>query len=268
MWPSASASRRRNIPCSSQMERSSSYMRRSSARRTVSARRSPSAVDATCSDGGPVRTNRSQPGGPIRLAGMAVATPARCMVSPGVRGNRQPYGVPTHSSVPSAKIWCFQIGMVALSRSIRAREASYAWPRWAAEAATRTAASPIAQAGRCGARRRGRSPRTPRPHPRRPRASSPARSGGRCSRGGRRPSPPSWSRTAPTNRLTPPAAGSSTAAEDLERVERRSRAGPAGVRRGGCRDGRVELTRRAYDERRRAVHRPGDRWATAGNLGA
>ena len=54
-------------------------------------------------------------------------------------------GVPTHSSRPSAKIWCFQIGMVALRRSIRAREASYAWPRWAADAATTTATSPMSQ---------------------------------------------------------------------------------------------------------------------------
>ena len=43
---------------------------------------------------------------------------------PGRPGKPTPYGVPTHSSDPSAKIWCFQIGAVALRRSIRAREAS------------------------------------------------------------------------------------------------------------------------------------------------
>ena len=40
-------------------------------------------------------------------------------------------GVPTHSSVPSANCWCFQIGTSALSVSISARDAANASPRWA-----------------------------------------------------------------------------------------------------------------------------------------
>src|SRR5262245_60088033 len=46
------------------------------------------------------------------------------------------YGVPTHSSVPSLNRWCFQIGTVALSSSIRSRQASIASPRCAAQTPT------------------------------------------------------------------------------------------------------------------------------------
>ncbi len=43
---------------------------------------------------------------------------------PGRPGSLRPYGVPTHSSRPSANTWCFHTGTFAFSRSIRAREAS------------------------------------------------------------------------------------------------------------------------------------------------
>ena len=53
-------------------------------------------------------------------------------------------GVPTHSSVPSTNRWCFQIGTVSLSSSMRARLASKASARCTAAAATTTATSPMA----------------------------------------------------------------------------------------------------------------------------
>jgi hypothetical protein len=60
--------------------------------------------------------------------------------------------------VPSSKRWCFQIGTSALRVSIRAREASNAWPRWAAVVATTTVdvvlrgdpLAHLAQLGQCG----------------------------------------------------------------------------------------------------------------------
>ena len=65
---------------------------------------------------------------------------------PGASGpGETPTGEPTHSSVPSPKRWCFQIGTSALSVSISAREASKASPRCAAVVAMTTAMSPIAR---------------------------------------------------------------------------------------------------------------------------
>ena len=55
------------------------------------------------------------------------------------------YGVPTHSSVPSANPWCFQIGVCRLSSSISCRAASNASSRCGAETATTTAMSPIVE---------------------------------------------------------------------------------------------------------------------------
>ena len=52
-------------------------------------------------------------------------------------------GDPTHSSVPSANRWCFQIGTSSLRVSMSARDASKDVPRWAEAVATTTAASPI-----------------------------------------------------------------------------------------------------------------------------
>src|SRR5690606_22893535 len=53
-----------------------------------------------------------------------------------------PHGRPTHSSVPSAKFWYFQIGTLLLRSSIKARAAAKASARWAAAAARTTARSP------------------------------------------------------------------------------------------------------------------------------
>ena len=55
------------------------------------------------------------------------------------------HGSPTHSSVPSANCWCFQMGTVPLSVSIRSRHASNASPRCGAETAATTARSPISR---------------------------------------------------------------------------------------------------------------------------
>jgi hypothetical protein len=51
--------------------------------------------------------------------------PDKFLETLGIRQHRSPshpaYGVPTHSSDPSANTWCFQIGTRAFSRSISAR---------------------------------------------------------------------------------------------------------------------------------------------------
>ena len=83
-------------------------------------------------------------------------------------------GVPTHSSVPSPKRWCFQIGTSALSVSIRAREAANASPRWAAVVRDDHRDVADREACRPGAPRRRRGRRTPRRPARRPRRIRPA----------------------------------------------------------------------------------------------
>ena len=58
---------------------------------------------------------------------------------------RVDHGVPTHSSLPSSKTWCFQIGTIVFTVSTSSRHTSNAVPRWAALTATTTARSPISR---------------------------------------------------------------------------------------------------------------------------
>src|SRR6516162_3699468 len=95
---------------------------------------------------------------PARLRGAFGAPPSLVAFAPRSRRHRAPlahgagpadtvpvwlgHGVPTHSLVPSAKRWCFQIGTDALSSSISARHASNASARCEQDTATTTARSP------------------------------------------------------------------------------------------------------------------------------
>src|SRR5690242_3967250 len=85
--------------------------------------------------------------GPMMRHGPAAATPD-------TPHSVKVQGALTHSSSPSANTWCFHTGTRCLRRSMSAREASYAWPRCLADAATSTARSPISRCPvRCTAAR-------------------------------------------------------------------------------------------------------------------
>ena len=138
---------------------------------------------------GPARSPRAWPARSRRPAAPATTgSPCRQRVMP--RNGRAGHGVPTHSSCRRLNTWCFQIGTSALSWSIRAREASNASSRCAADdgdddrrVADGERSDPVHRG-----QRRGR--RTRRRRRRRPPAAGRARSGARStparSRRGRR----------------------------------------------------------------------------------
>ena len=84
-------------------------------------------------DAGSARSHWEGRPDPARKADPASALsdlPGKFLETLGIRQPRSPshpvYGVPTHSSDPSANTWCFQIGTRDFSRSISARLASNA----------------------------------------------------------------------------------------------------------------------------------------------
>ena len=126
------------------------------------------------------------------------------------------YGRPTHSSEPSSKIWCFQIGTLCLEVVDETPRGGEGLLRDEPQQRPRPPQDHRSRAGQCGGGPPGARRGRPWSRASTTAASSAKRRGVRgvlesAGRPSRLPKGPSWSRTAPTKTTTPPAPASETA---------------------------------------------------------